>query len=431
MEEWKQLVGYPNYNVSNFGNVKNNKTNKLLKPFIRGGYYTIRLVYDYKNKMDYKLKLRGLNRLVLSSFVENVENKPMVNHKDHNKLNNHITNLEWSTIKEQNIHQRKPDTKQQSLSRMRSIWRVDIKTGENIEMYESIKCASIWIENNNLKKLTPPGSVICSALRGKCKTAYGYTWKYDTSNEIIYPREEWKQIPNEYIDGNKNYYISNMRRLKSDKGRITTGKLNSSGYLRVTVKNKEYLLHRLMAQVFISNPENKPMVNHKDGIKTNANLENLEWVTGSENIKHAHDNGLFPKTVPIVQYDKNMNKIKGFKSMAEAALVLNISASNIGACCNNKPSARSCGGFIFKYLDDTTKYNPYIHDKRRKTVIQYDLQMNKIAQFISVSQAGTALNISQSSISACCNGKRLSTHGFIFKFNTEEMRVYQRASLNN
>lgn len=62
---------------------------------------------------------------------------------------------------------------------------------------------------------------------------------------------------------------------------------DKEGYLRVQLQTKMYRVHRLVASAFIENPENKPHVNHKDGVKSNNRLGNLEWVTQKENYSHA------------------------------------------------------------------------------------------------------------------------------------------------
>jgi hypothetical protein len=113
--------------------------------------------------------------------------------------------------------------------------------------------------------------------------------------------EEWKPI----AECNGEYHISNQGRVKSfkyGKERILKPAINSSGYwyIFIFIKNEKpkfSMIHKLMAVAFISNPENKKEVNHKDGNKLNNNLCNLEWVTHSENMKHAWDNGLFKSKI--------------------------------------------------------------------------------------------------------------------------------------
>jgi hypothetical protein len=88
------------------------------------------------------------------------------------------------------------------------------------------------------------------------------------------------------ISGRKRFVI----------GRVIKTKKNRDGYLFVTLsKNgqvQNLYVHRIVAETYISNPDNKPQVNHIDGDKKNNSVDNLEWVSVSENTKHAYKNGL-------------------------------------------------------------------------------------------------------------------------------------------
>lgn len=98
MEEWKDIFGFEEYQISNFGNIFSKRNNRVLIHKTNGVYKNIAL---YKNG---KSHYRYIHRLVCDAFCDNPDNKPMVNHKDGNKLNNHFSNLEWVTKGENQAH---------------------------------------------------------------------------------------------------------------------------------------------------------------------------------------------------------------------------------------------------------------------------------------------------------------------------------------
>lgn len=88
---------------------------------------------------------------------------------------------------------------------------------------------------------------------------------------------------------------------------------NSKGYhqisLSINKKQKSYRVHRLVALTFLENPDNKPQVNHKDGIKSNNLLDNLEWATALENNVHAYDTGLNGVRYKLEQDKENIEDL--------------------------------------------------------------------------------------------------------------------------
>ena len=105
--------------------------------------------------------------------------------------------------------------------------------------------------------------------------------------------ENWKLIDG--TDG--KYYVSDLGRVYSlNSNIIMKTTIGTNGYKAVGIpvykKVKKMSIHRLVAIAFVENPENKPQVNHLDGNKMNNTSSNLEWVTRSENVKHAYDIGI-------------------------------------------------------------------------------------------------------------------------------------------
>ncbi len=133
----------------------------------------------------------------------------------------------------------------------------------------------------------------------------------------------------------KNYFINTTGFILSLKIRTTKflkTRIDRAGYITVRLtqdgNTTTYFLHRLIAETFIPNTENKPFVNHINGIKTDNRIENLEWVTHSENVQHAFDIGLNNASSKKI-IDKCTGKI--YKSISNAAKELKINYSTCRA----------------------------------------------------------------------------------------------------
>lgn len=174
--------------------------------------------------------------------------------------------------------------------------------------------------------------------------------------------EVWKDV----VAYEGVYQVSNLGNVKSmrmwssvqgryiHREKVLRQQKSASGYLQVNLKKectrKLGLVHRLVAEAFIPNPDHKREVNHINGIKTDNRVENLEWNTSRENKIHAKEIGLAKHHVKaVVQCDLNGVPLKEWKSIREAAKRTNTEEKNISACCRGR--RYSAGGYIWKYKE--------------------------------------------------------------------------------
>ena len=168
------------------------------------------------------------------------------------------------------------------------------------------------------------------------------------------------------------YSISNLGRVKSNnrqrlgvggsirncKGRILKATPNQSGHLLVNLydeegRSKKALVHRLVAEAFLENPENLSCINHKDENKLNNCVDNLEWCTIAYNNSYSHlENNLYRKTgnypIAVIQYSLSGEEINRYTSYSQAEKETGIDHSGISACCRGKQ--KTAGGFVWKKL---------------------------------------------------------------------------------
>lgn len=275
------------------------------------------------------------------------------------------------------------------------------------------------------------------------------------------------------INGYDNYFIDEQGKVFNiATNRYLKGSIGENGYLyyRLSKNNKKkmYYAHRLVAEYFIDNPNKYEVVNHIDGNKLNNNIDNLEWVSYSENTKHAHDNDLisFPRKKEYYTEDLENEEWKKIFNF-------NYSISSLGRVRNDKTNlllkpSLTCGYYkvrlsnngkvkdfmihhlvycIFNNVDNIPKGYVIDHinsnkldnslsnlrlitlsenvmsalyttktNKSCKKVAQYDLNGNLLNTFDSCSMAARELKLDSSTISKVCRGINKTHGGFTFKY---------------
>ena len=242
--------------------------------------------------------------------------------------------------------------------------------------------------------------------------------------------EEWRQVK-ECPD----YYVSNMGRVKSyrypNKGRILVGVLDKDGYKRVLLRSIDgarvtKFIHRLVAEAFLSNPNNFSMINHKDENRQNNRVDNLEWCTARYNntygnrLKKSHQTLLDHHSkfagIPIIAYKNGV--YKEFESYAEGARELNLSIGDIQTLVNhgsnNYKHLRSLKGWQFAKKNERYKINTKYKSRQVKNNKVIAIKGNTRKIFNSRAELARWLDMDSSYICKCVRNEKV-VHGWLLK----------------
>ena len=392
--QWKQLTDYTDYEVSDAGQVRNIKSQKVLKIDMKhsgvvccahgkkkGSLSVAKLmrIYfpvvidgeDWKTIPDYPAyeasttgRIRNLDKMnvlnpfdhcgyltvglmrdgvncqcrvhimIASTFITKDEGRIWVNHKDGNKHNNKADNLEWVTPAENTQHAVATGLRSEY---KRAVLQIDPDTDEVIARFESIQEA---------KEITGCGNVggVCRGTHNLCG---GFKWEFedtssrDTIDNTEAPEgEEWRD------SSMPGYRVSSHGWVHSERtGRLMTLQKEPNGRTSVKLRAQDglatCLVHRLVATAFHPNPDALPHVDHIDKDYTNNHYINLRWSTAQDNSRHS-----FARAVDQLHPDGSL--FRAWTCIRDAAKAVGCSsAGSISACCGG--SRTLCKGFRWCY----------------------------------------------------------------------------------
>ena len=248
--------------------------------------------------------------------------------------------------------------------------------------------------------------------------------------------EKWKDIQG--YEG--MYQVSNLGRVRSfsDKkkgGFLSLKRTDKGGYVYVVLCrdgiHQTKKVHRLVAEAFIKNPEGLPCINHKDEVKSNNCIDNLEWCSYKYNINYGTclSRGVETRRKnkigfkPVYAFKDDV-LVAEYDSASEAARQIDVDRTAIWLCCSGVN--KSAGGFQWSYEPVCPKVE---YKEQRKRLYQYSLDGELIQVYESLSEGARQTGALRANIQKCCRGELKKTHGYRFSFEPITQPLPNRPTL--
>ena len=416
IEKWRNIPDYDKYQVSSFGNFRNIRNQRIrfvnYKSFReRGRRAHITLMTN-----DNARKTSFVHRLVLSSFHPIQNDALEVNHIDGDPYNNVLENLNWMTRKENMRHAATLG----KFGKGVPIQIIHKHSNKPLEFQTMRKCQEYL---NRIGKIISSSYISYLCQNQKCWNDIGFKY-LDESRYIFTIQPEKNEYWRYYQTGKQfqQYYVSNHGRIKcvrKQKEKLMSQSIQNSGYYSAYVRSAE-AVHRVVAKLFVNNPNDYNMVDHVDGDCWNNHASNLRWIKNcAENMSNTNTKNKIRTTkslqnkqryFPISQFNKyNLVTIKEWDCQQQL-ISAGYDLRKILSCIQENSHSRTAYGYVWTPRGQ----------KPKSVKLTEILQLSKedptkvIHEWTQKELQSDGWHVSN--IIRCCNNRVGSSQGFKWKY---------------